>query len=288
MKQIAILSGKGGTGKTLVAVSLSKALATGRYIDLLDCDVEEPNCDIFFTNKYNKKLPVELPVPVFNDSICVKCGLCVQQCKFNAIALVKNELLFFEENCRNCGLCSYLCPVNAITEKPVEIGNIKIQSKNNVTLKTGTLNINQQAGFPVVMQLKKLKSQNNISIIDCPPGASTNLFYSISSVDYCIIVTEPTVFGLNDLELVIEAVKLSGIPFGIIVNKFDYGMNIIDDFCKTNNYDIIMKLFYSKDIAQNYSRGISLCEYDSKYYMAFKNLYKNICNKFLDKPLRDC
>jgi MinD superfamily P-loop ATPase len=279
MKKIAILSGKGGTGKTLVAVSLSKALATGRYIDLLDCDVEEPNCNIFFSNKYNKKIPVELPTPVFNNSICVKCGLCVQQCKFNAIALIKNELLFFEENCRNCGLCSYLCPVNAITENSVAKGNIKIQSKNNITLKTGTLNIKQQAGFSVVMQLKKLKSQNNVSIIDCPPGASTNLFYSISSVDYCIIVTEPTIFGLHDLELVIEAVKLADIPFGIIINKYDYGMNIIDDYCRQNNYNLILKIPYKNQIAENYSKGIPLCDYDSKYYMVFKNLYKKILTK---------
>lgn len=276
MKKISVLSGKGGTGKTLISVSLAESLSTGRYVDLLDSDIEEPNCHIFIDNKNVKENLVNVPVPVIDELLCNRCKLCVEQCKFNAISIVNNNILYFEENCRKCGLCSYLCPAGAIREVSKSVGIISKREVNNIILNSGVSDVENQFGFPIIMKLRSLKNKNQISVIDCPPGVSVNLLYAICETDYCIIVTEPTIFGLNDLKLVIAAIKLNDIPFGIIVNKYEYGMNIIDDFCRDNSYEIIMKIPYEKKIAEFYSNGLSLCKYKSTYYNDFKNVYKKI------------
>ena len=214
---ISVASGKGGTGKTLVATSLALSLKDIYNVQLLDCDVEEPNDHVFMKPSITGRQAVSIPVPQIDKQKCTYCGKCAQVCAFNAIAIVNRKALLFHELCHGCGACSYLCPEKAISEVPNEIGVIERGKADGVDFAHGILDVGQAMAPPVIRKVKEMVASEKVSIIDASPGTSCPVVEAISESDFCLLVTEPTPFGLNDLILAVETTRKLGIPFGIVL-----------------------------------------------------------------------
>ncbi|HPG30964.1 MAG TPA: P-loop NTPase [bacterium] len=278
--KIAIASGKGGTGKTTITVMLAAALSQARYLTILDCDVETPNVCSLLKHKINLSKGVSIPVTKVIEDKCVKCGLCVKQCKFNALALVKDQILFFEELCKNCGVCAYLCPSKAIIEYSKNIGKIEIsESANNISIFTGIINNGEQKSGKIIWNLKNSRTSNNIQIIDCPAGTGTELFQCVHNSDYCILVSEPTILGLNDLKLAIKVLIKTGVPFGIIINKITDKNNLIKIYADSNGIEILSEIYWDKDFF-NINNNKNILNFKKSIFAEMKNLYKKISGKF--------
>jgi len=247
---IAVLSGKGGTGKTTVSTNLTLALKA----NYTDCDVEEPNGFLFLKPEINTRKNVLVEYPFIDKDKCVSCGECVKTCKFNALAKVKEDIILFEKLCHGCGACEIVCKVEAISYKKREIGIIEEGSSEGIQCRRGVLNISEPMAVPIIKDLLK-ELDKNINVIDCPPGTSCNVVNSLKYAHGAILVTEPTAFGLHDMNMAIELVKLYNIPFGIVINKDDGKDNIIREYCRENNYELIGAIPYCKDIAVVYSKG---------------------------------
>lgn len=271
---ISIASGKGGTGKTTVAVNLVLAIENG--VQLLDCDAEEPNAHIFIRPKITEKKSVFVPMPEVDRAKCNLCGKCTQICAYNAIVIVKGKLLIFPELCHGCGACSYLCPQNAIREVNKEIGYLEIGNKNELDFVHGKLNIGEILVTFVIKEIKKLKNQNKTVIIDCPPGTSCPMITAVKDSDYCILVTEPTPFGLNDLILAVGVLRKLNIPFGVVINRSDLGNKNVENYCQKENIRILAKIPFSKEIAVAYSKGITIIDSLPSYKRLFQEMFDNI------------
>ncbi len=274
---ISVASGKGGTGKTTVATNL--ALSLNKGVQFLDCDVEEPNAHIFLKPDIQKGYPVTIPVPEVNLSDCNFCGKCAQVCAYNAIAVIKDKVLVFPELCHGCGACSYLCPQGAIKEAGKEIGVLEIGYRDGLEFIHGRLNIGQAMSPPLIRAVKECIDFSKTVIIDAPPGTSCPVIESIKSSDFCLLVTEPTPFGLNDLILAIQTVKELKIPFAVIINRSDLGNQGVDDYCKKEKIPILMRIPFKKEIAMAYSKGITIVDALPEYREKFVTLYKVIKEK---------
>jgi len=270
---ISVASGKGGTGKTTVAVNL--ALSLGDF-QLLDCDVEEPNCHIFIKPAFHEKKAVFIPVPEVYKDKCTACGVCQEVCEFNAITVVNKEVLIFPELCHGCGSCTYFCPEKAIYEKDKEIGIVESGARNGIKFVHGKLNIGMTMSPPVIREVKKHIDKKNDVIIDAPPGTSCPVITAIKDTDFVILVTEPTPFGLNDLALAVEVVRKLDIPSGVIINRSDLGNNRIDEYCEKENIPVLMRIPFDRRIAEAYSRGESIIESLPEYRVKFIRLYEEI------------
>jgi MinD superfamily P-loop ATPase len=270
---ISVASGKGGTGKTTVAVNLAMALGN---VQLLDCDVEEPNCHIFIKPVFSLRSPVFIPVPEVNQDRCDSCGRCQEVCAYNAIAVVNGEVLIFPELCHGCGSCVYFCPHNAMEEKNKEIGIVEIGSSGEVGFVHGKLNVGEMMAPPIIRAVKKHIDREKTVIIDAPPGTSCPVITAIKDTDFVILVTEPTPFGLNDLILAVEVVKKLKIPSGVIINRSDLGNDKIDKYCAENEVPVLMRIPFSREIAGLYSSGNSIIEALPEYREKFRSLYRKI------------
>ncbi|MDP8257849.1 MAG: ATP-binding protein [Candidatus Aadella gelida] len=277
---ISVASGKGGTGKTTVSTSL--ALSIGKDAQILDCDVEEPNAHIFIKPKIEKKESVSIPVPKIDESKCVFCGKCQEACVYNVIAVIpatserSGKTLTFQELCHGCGACSYLCPVGAIKEVPRETGIIEMGYAGDLEFIHGRLNIGEAMAPPLIREVKKKIDKNKTVIIDAPPGTSCPVITSIQGSDYCLLVTEPTPFGLNDLVLAVEVLKEMNVPFGVVINRADLGDSKTEEYCEKENIPILMRVPFNKEIAQSYSKGIPIIEGMPEYKRSFEELLKKI------------
>jgi len=271
---ITVASGKGGTGKTTVAVSL--ALSIGENIQLIDSDVEEPNTHIFLKPDISKKEEVHIKVPQINPEKCVFCGKCSSICAFNAIAVVPETINIFTELCHSCGACQHLCPTQAISEIDKSIGSIEIGKKDGIDFVQGQLDIGQAMPTPIIKALKKHIDPNKQTIIDAPPGTSCAMVHSVINSDYCILVTEPTPFGLHDLKLAIGVLIKLEIPFGVIINRCDIGNSAVEDYCQSQDINALMKIQFSRKIAEGYSLGEPLIETLPEYKATFQKIYKKI------------
>ncbi|MBU0744356.1 MAG: ATP-binding protein [Gammaproteobacteria bacterium] len=275
---IAIASCKGGTGKTTLAVSL--ALSIGKNIQLIDSDVEEPNDHIFIKPQINKKENVLIKVPKVDLNKCTFCGKCSSVCAFNAIAVTPCSVNIFPELCHSCGACEYFCPTKAISEVDQVIGVIEIGAKEEIDFIQGKLDVGQAMPTPIVKALKKYIDQSKHTIIDAPPGSSCAMVNSVNDADYCILVTEPTPFGLNDLIIAIEVLRKLKIPFGVVINRSDIGDNKVEEYCQNQEIEILMMIPFSRRIAEGYSRGEPLIESFLEYREKFKNLFMMLKDRY--------
>ena len=270
---ISVASGKGGTGKTIISTSL--ALSLGE-VQFLDCDVEEPNGYIFIKPQINERISVGIPVPEVDESKCNFCGKCAQICEFNAIVVIKKKVLFFPELCHGCGGCSYICPENAIKEVEREIGVIEKGRSGNIDFSHGILNVGEPMAPPLIKQVKGLITNNKDVIIDASPGTSCPVVETVKGSDFCLLVTEPTPFGLNDLILAVEMLKKLVIPCGVVINCADIGDDEVNKYCENENIPILMTIPWDRKIAEAYSRGTPLIEALPEFRDKFSKLHKEI------------
>jgi MinD superfamily P-loop ATPase len=273
---ISIASGKGGTGKTLVATSLAHSLKNKCKVQLLDCDVEEPNDHIFIKPTISHSEAVSVPVPEVDEGKCTHCGKCAEVCAYNAIAVVKEYVLTFPELCHGCGACSYICPEHAITEISHEIGIIEVGQADSINFCHGKLSIGQAMAPPVIRKVKKFVDSDGLVIIDASPGTSCPVVEAIKDSDFCLLVTEPTPFGLNDLVLAVETVRQLGMSCGIVLNRAGVGDGKTEEYCARENIPILLTIPLDTKIASLYSQGIPLVEGMPEYRTSFIGLYEKI------------
>lgn len=270
--KIAVASGKGGTGKSTVSVNLAYLLSKKfDNVALLDCDVEEPNCHLFFNPQFNYSEKVNINVPKIYAEKCVSCGKCAQVCEFNAMALVKNRVLIFDELCHGCGSCKINCPEGAIVDGVREIGVLEAQLSEKISFIQGKTRIGEAMSPPLIKKVKNFADSKNfgIQIIDSPPGTSCPFINTIYGVDYVVLVTEPTPFGFYDLKLAVDVVRELKIPFGVAINKSNENDNLIEKWAKEENIKIITKIPENIKIARSYSRGEILLEKMPELEQAF-------------------
>jgi len=273
---ISVASGKGGTGKTLVATSLAISLIDNYKVQLLDCDVEEPNSNILLHIALNQSQAVHIPIPKVNEAKCTYCGKCAEVCAYNAIAVIKEKVLIFPELCHGCGSCSYLCPESAITEEGREVGLVERGESGNLELIQGKLNVGEAMAPPVIRAVKKYTDPANMVIIDVPPGTSCPVIEAVKESDFCLLVTEPTPFGLNDLTLAVEVVRELDIPCGVVINRDGVGDDEVDRYCQEEGIPVLLKIPLDRNIAIFYSKGIPLVEGMPRWREEFLRLFQDI------------
>jgi MinD superfamily P-loop ATPase len=273
---ISVASGKGGTGKTLVATSLALSLKDRCRVQLLDCDVEEPDDHIFLRPVITGSEAVCIPIPRVDEAKCTFCGKCAEVCAYHAIVVFPKNVLIFPHLCHGCGACSYLCPKKAITEEGKEIGVVEYGHADGVTCVQGRLNVGEAMPTPVIREVTERVNREGISIIDVSPGTSCPVVASIKGSDFCLLVTEPTPFGLNDLILAVETLKKLGVPCGVVINRAGAGDGKVEEYCLRESLPILLTIPLDKEIARLYSRGVTLAEGMPDWKAKFTGLYGRI------------
>lgn len=258
--KIAVLSGKGGAGKTFVSVNLAAAAGKAVYID---CDVEEPNGRLFLKPKHLQRETVYRILPQFDKETCIGCRKCVDFCRFNALVLVKKKPMLFDEVCHSCGGCERVCPAQAVTWRQHPVGTVEIGTRDEITVITGELNIGEASGIPVEQKAMELGfGQEGTVIIDCPPGSACSVMEAVQEADYCVLVAEPTAFGLHNLQMVHELVRILGKPCGCIVNKADGEYEPLMQYCQEQNLPMLCSIPYSEETARRTAAGEIAVDYD--------------------------
>ncbi|MFA9380781.1 MAG: 4Fe-4S binding protein [Acetanaerobacterium sp.] len=273
--RIAVLSGKGGTGKTLVSVNLACAAQRSAYID---CDVEEPNGHLFFKPEGIKEEEVAIRIPVVDEQRCSGCRTCVDFCRFNALACINGKVRVFDEVCHSCGGCVLLCPEKALTEREKVIGKIQEGISGTVDVSTGMLNTGEASGIPIIRRLlhENDSGKDGVTLIDCPPGSACIVMESIKDADYCILVAEPTLFGAHNLAMVYELVRLFEKPHGVVLNKCLEGEDPAERFCVENDINILAKIPFDHRLGAINSNARIAVREDEGYHTMFLSLLNRV------------
>lgn len=271
--KIAVLSGKGGTGKTFVSVNLACAAEKAVYVD---CDVEEPNGRLFFRPSDTTTRPVTVTVPEADMSKCTGCRKCVDFCRYHALAYLQDNLLVFNEVCHSCGGCILFCPEKALSKKQRTIGTIETGMSEKVTVLTGCLNPGEVSGVPIIKELMKLLPRRETTVIDCPPGSACIVMESIREADFCVLVAEPTLFGAHNLEMVYRLVTLFHKPFGVVLNKCLPGDNPSERFCMDHAIEILAEIPYDAELGRMNSEGRAAARESGRYRELFLKLLDRV------------
>lgn len=272
---IAVASGKGGTGKTLIATSL--AFSINEKLTFLDCDVEEPNSAIFLKPEIKGDEETTKLVPSVDYEKCNFCAKCEEVCAYNAIVVVKDKVMIFPELCHSCGACSTLCPKNAIKEGKRRIGVIRRGKREKIDFYEGVLDIGEPMATPLIRKVKN--KGEGLTIIDCPPGTACPVMESVRGSDYILMVTEATPFGLSDLKMAVETFTELGLKMGLIINKSIGNDEEIEKFCIEKNIEVLVKIPLDRMIAEGYSKGRNLIEISPVYKEKIKDIYRRIKNE---------
>lgn len=274
--QIAVASGKGGTGKTLLSTCLVKVLADENSV-LIDADVEEPNAALSFMQPVLETQAVHRLVPQIDPDLCTLCGECSTICNFNALVVLPDRVMVFKELCHSCGACAYLCPQAAISEKDHPIGVIEETPLPGCgTLFTGRLNIGEAQSPPLIKAAKGRNSAAELRIVDCPPGTTCAMIEAIRESDFCLLVTEPTPFGMHDLELSLEAVKLLDIPGGLVVNRWQGDDQNLADLSNKTGFPILARVPFSSELARAYMQGLDPLQAMPSLYSILTDVFSQI------------
>ncbi|MDH5482690.1 MAG: ATP-binding protein [Candidatus Bathyarchaeota archaeon] len=276
---VSVASGKGGTGKTSVAVNM--ALSIGN-VQLLDCDVEESNAHLFLNPKISQTQAVTVSVPIVNEKLCDRCGECAGFCQYNALFIGSDKVLVFPDLCHSCGGCALVCPKEAISEDQHKIGTLKLGSAGGLELVYGELEVGEPMAVPVIKEVKRRIEKGKNVILDSPPGTSCPVIQTVKDSDFCILVTEPTPFGLHDLKIMIQVLESMRIPFGVVINRAGVGDNRVYEYCEEKGIPILLEIPYERRIAELYSRGIPFSQEMPEWKIKLQALFTTV-RKFVNK-----
>jgi len=277
--RIAVSSGKGGTGKTTVATNLAVTGARmGRSVGYLDCDVEEPNGALFLKPQFGEPTPVHVSVPTVDLDQCNGCGECARICQYGAIAAMDRNVLVFAELCHGCGGCWLVCPTGAITESHRETGRLEQGLAGEVHCVQGLLNIGEVMSPPVIAAVKRAAPDVDLLIVDSPPGTSCPVIESVRGSDFVLLVTEPTPFGLNDLKLAVEMVRVLHLPFAVVINRADVGDGETRQYCAAQHIRVLAEIPDDRRVAEAYSRGEMACD----ALPAYRDLYRELLTELTE------
>ena len=271
---ISIASGKGGTGKTTIATNLAFSLGTN--VQLLDCDVEEPNAHLFLNPLMEEKETVFTPVPQIDEEKCTACRKCAEICRFNAIAVFGETVLVFPELCHSCGGCVEICPEKCISETGRELGVIERGNRDHIQFIHGKLRVGEAMSPPLIRKVRSFIQPDMVNIIDAPPGTSCPVIAAMKGTDFVLMVTEPTPFGLHDLKLAVEAVKLLDIPKGLVINRSDMGNRDVYTYAEQEKIPILMEIPFDRKIAEAYSKGKLFAKVMPEWREKFRDLFDRI------------
>lgn len=277
--KIAVASGKGGTGKTTVATSLAISLSNAHDVQFLDCDVEAPNAHLFLNPVFEDQKPAVIRIPKIDQDRCTLCGKCVEVCEFHALVKVGKTIMVFPQLCHGCGSCTWNCPEGAITEIPNPIGKIEWGvSLSKINFAHGVLTLSEPMSTPIIRQLKKMDGidDREIMILDAPPGASCSVVETLRGVDFALLVTEPTPFGLHDLKQMLGIVEEMKIPCGVVINREGIGNDQVRTYLAEHEIPVLMQIPFEKEIAQGTAAGQTLNDIHPEFEKEFLNLYHQI------------
>jgi MinD superfamily P-loop ATPase len=275
---ISVASGKGGTGKTTIAVNL--AMALGEPVTLLDCDVEEPNAHLFLKPTIDQRLDFGVEVPEIDPSRCTLCGKCQEICQFNAIAVLPDLVLTFPELCHSCGGCALICPEKAVLPGQRLVGTVEMGTRGPVHFVHGRLRVGEAMAPPLIRRVRQESPDGALTIIDAPPGTSCPVMAAIWGSQLVILVTEPTPFGLNDLELAVGAGRQMRLPMGLVINRADMGDRRVHDFAARENLPILLEIPFDRRVAESYARGELLVESLPEWHGMMQALFARIQEEF--------
>lgn len=258
----------------MVATNLAHLL--GERAQIIDCDVEEPNAHLFLSPIVEKTTPVTLPVPEVDLSKCTFCGMCAEACHYKAIVVVGRHILTFRELCHGCGGCSIACPQGAIREHPRLLGVLEEGRSNGLLYVAGRLRVGEAMSTPLIKAARKLTRADKTVILDAPPGTSCPVIATLKGVDFCLLVTEPTPFGIHDLLLALEVVRCLGLPHAVVINRADLGDGELDRICLEQQLPVLMSIPEDRSIAETYSRGQLITMTHAGYKKAFARLIEAI------------
>jgi MinD superfamily P-loop ATPase len=273
---ITVASGKGGTGKTTVAVNLALALNGIRPVQFIDADVEAPNAHLFMNPELDTARDVEKLLPEIDEAACEVCGACAEACEFHALAHLGNHILIYPTLCHGCGRCRLVCPHDAIREVPQRLGVVETGHAGDMPFARGTLDVGQAMATPIIHALKEEIDPDRVTVIDAPPGTGCPTIAALEAADVALLVTEPTPFGLHDLRAAVRVARVLERPMGVIINRDGIGNENVRRFCEDEGIPILMSIAFQREIAAAYAVGTPLIEMDARWIDRFLALFADI------------